>query len=209
MLTKDITSFRHLPLPAGKRLFDLTLAAFLILPISALMLMIGSALLLTQGGPILHRSKRLARGHGTFRMLKFRTMHPGTPEVPGGAHLVPNITPMGQILRSKRLDELPQIWNVIRGDMSFVGPRPVLHSYAAWGVPAPTLTPGITGLTILTLHRAEARILAEAETAATAETLYRRRLLPRYRTLDLIYARRRTLWLDLWLIARTARVVFG
>lgn len=113
-----------------KRLFDLALALiatlFLVVPIAAVAL----AVRLTSPGPVLYWSDRVGRYNRIFRMPKFRSMRIDTPAV--ATHLLQNpdqwLTPIGSFLRKSSLDELPQLWSILRGDMSFVGPRPALFN---------------------------------------------------------------------------------
>lgn len=113
-----------------KRLFDLGLglcaALVLALPIAVVALLVR----LTSPGPALYWSDRVGRGNRLFRMPKFRSMRVGTPAV--ATHLLQNpnayLTPIGSFLRKSSLDELPQLWSILAGDMSFVGPRPALFN---------------------------------------------------------------------------------
>ena len=113
-----------------KRLFDLflvlTAGVALILPI----LVVAAAVRLTSPGPALYWSDRVGRHNRIFRMPKFRSMRIGTPAV--ATHLLPDpgawLTPIGAFLRKTSLDELPQLWSILVGDMSFVGPRPALFN---------------------------------------------------------------------------------
>jgi len=113
-----------------KRLFDLVLAlvaaVFLVLPIAAVTV----AVRLTSPGPALYWSDRVGRHNRIFRMPKFRSMRIDTPAV--ATHLLQNpdqwLTPIGSFLRKSSLDELPQLWSILKGDMSFVGPRPALFN---------------------------------------------------------------------------------
>lgn len=113
-----------------KRLFDLVLAlvaaVFLVLPIAAVTV----AVRLTSPGPALYWSDRVGRHNRIFRMPKFRSMRIDTPTV--ATHLLQNpdqwLTPIGSFLRKSSLDELPQLWSILKGDMSFVGPRPALFN---------------------------------------------------------------------------------
>lgn len=136
-----------------KRLFDVLLASLaaviLALPLLAVALVVG----LTSKGPALYWSDRVGRNNAIFRMPKFRSMRVGTPAV-ATSHLTDAdsyMTPVGSFLRKSSLDELPQLWSILRGNMSFVGPRPALfnqydlielrtHSRVH------TLLPGLTGL---------------------------------------------------------------
>ena len=113
-----------------KRLFDLILASLVALIL--LLPVIGVAILvrLTSSGPILYWSDRVGRNNQIFSMPKFRSMRVGTPAV--ATHLLADpqsyLTPIGSLLRRSSLDELPQLWSIIKGDMSFVGPRPALFN---------------------------------------------------------------------------------
>jgi O-antigen biosynthesis protein WbqP len=135
-----------------KRAFDLLLALataiFLLLPLLAISIMVK----LTSKGPIFYWSDRVGRNNNIFKMPKFRSMRIGTPAV--ATHLLSNpnayLTPIGSFLRKSSLDELPQLWSIIKGDMSFVGPRPALFNQddlielrTRAGVHH--LTPGLTG----------------------------------------------------------------
>ena len=135
-----------------KRLCDLLLAlsagAILLLPVLLLAILVR----LTSTGPALYWSERVGRHNKIFRMPKFRSMRVGTPAV--ATHLLADpeshLTPIGSFLRRSSLDELPQLWSILKGDMSFVGPRPALFNQAdlielrtRHGVHV--LTPGLTG----------------------------------------------------------------
>jgi len=113
-----------------KRLFDLILATILIIVLSVLMLFIILAIRLTSKGPALYWSERIGYDNSTFKMPKFRSMKIDTPQL--ATHLVSNpekfLSPIGGFLRKTSLDELPQLLSIIKGDMSFVGPRPALYN---------------------------------------------------------------------------------
>lgn len=115
---------------ALKRLFDLALSMALLAVLTIPMLLIAAAIRFTSTGPALYWSERVGRNNKIFRMPKFRSMYVGTPAL--ATHLLTNaderITPVGRFLRRTSLDELPQLWSVIKGDMSFVGPRPALFN---------------------------------------------------------------------------------
>lgn len=135
-----------------KRLFDLIASIFtlviLFLPICLLALLIK----VTSRGPVFHWSSRIGKNNIIFQMPKFRTMKVGTPIV--ASHLLKNcnhhLTPLGSFLRKSSLDELPQLWNIIKGEMSFVGPRPALFNqddliYFRTQFGVDVLVPGLTG----------------------------------------------------------------
>lgn len=135
-----------------KRLFDLAMAAILLLACLPLLLIIALAVCLTSRGPALYWSGRVGKDNVIFRMPKFRTMRIDTPAV--ATHLLDNpdqwLTPIGAFLRKGSLDELPQLLSILKGDMSFVGPRPALFNQddlialrTERGVHR--LTPGLTG----------------------------------------------------------------
>jgi O-antigen biosynthesis protein WbqP len=114
----------------SKRAFDLVLGFLLLPPLSGLAAAIAIAVRLTSKGPVLYWSDRVGRNNRIFRMPKFRTMNVSTPEV--ATHLLRNpkahLTVIGPFLRKTSLDELPQIYSILKGDLSFVGPRPALHN---------------------------------------------------------------------------------
>jgi len=140
------------PLNFMKGIFDLLAALGLTLILAPLFLLLVLAVRLTSVGPVLFRTQRVGKGNKLFTMYKFRTMRIDTPQV--ATHLLKEadqfLTPIGKLLRRSSLDELPQLVNVLRGEMSLVGPRPALFNQddlvalrTARGVDA--LTPGITG----------------------------------------------------------------
>ncbi len=135
-----------------KRLFDLCLALFALLFMTMPILLMAVMVRLTSQGPALYWSNRIGRDNKIFKMPKFRSMRVDTPAV--ATHLLDDpeqfLTPIGSFLRKSSLDELPQLWSILKGDMSFVGPRPALfnqHDLIAlrteYGVHQ--LTPGLTG----------------------------------------------------------------
>jgi sugar transferase EpsL len=120
---------RHRAQRAVKRAVDVVVAAVALLVLSPLMALIAAAILLTMGPPVLFRHRRLGLGGREFTLLKFRTMR-GRPPGPGAAlDDEQRITRLGRLLRALTLDELPELVNVVRGDLSLVGPRPLLPEY--------------------------------------------------------------------------------
>ncbi len=174
-----------------KRLFDLLLALCAGLVLLAPVVMVAIAVRLTSAGPALYWSDRVGRNNVIFRMPKFRSMRVGTPVL--ATHLLDNpqahLTPIGSFLRKSSLDELPQLWSILRGDMSFVGPRPALFNQAdlialrtEQGVH--DLTPGLTGW---------AQVNGRDELPNSQKV-----------RLDVEYLQHRSLWFDiriLWLTA--------
>lgn len=135
-----------------KRITDLLLSVVLLMMLSPLFFIIGLLIKLTSTGPILYWSDRVGKNNVIFQMPKFRTMLIGTPAV--ATHLLSDpgkfLTPVGSFLRKSSLDELPQLWSIIKGDMSFVGPRPALFNQndlidlrMQYGIDR--LLPGLTG----------------------------------------------------------------
>ena len=113
-----------------KRLFDLALGLCAALVLALPVLLVAVLVRLTSPGPALYWSDRVGKGNRIFRMPKFRSMRVGTPAV--ATHLLADpkahLTPIGSFLRKSSLDELPQLWSILKGDMSFVGPRPALFN---------------------------------------------------------------------------------
>jgi lipopolysaccharide/colanic/teichoic acid biosynthesis glycosyltransferase len=195
-----------------KRLFDFALALLLLVPLGIVMAVVTLALLAGQGRPVLYGAERMhAPGH-PFTLWKFRTMRPATGDsgVSGGDKAA-RITGPGRFLRRTRLDELPQLFNILRGDMSFVGPRPPLRQYVeafpALYAEVLACRPGVTGLATLVFHRHEERILASCASSEDTNRVYMRRCIPRKARLDLIYRRRQSLCLDLAILLRTLAAV--
>ncbi|MEY3639104.1 MAG: hypothetical protein RIR68_2237 [Pseudomonadota bacterium] len=172
-----------------KRIFDLVLggvaAVLLLVPV----LVVALAVRLTSKGPALYWSDRVGRNNVIFKMPKFRSMRVGTPAV--ATHLLGNpaahLTPIGSFLRKSSLDELPQLWSILKGDMSFVGPRPALFNQqdlidlrTSQGVHE--LVPGLTGW---------AQVNGRDELP-----------IPDKVKLDVVYLQRQSLWFDvriLWM----------
>lgn len=135
-----------------KRLFDTTFSLLTLIVFSLPMLLVAALVKMTSAGPVLYWSNRVGRDNIIFKMPKFRTMRIDTPAV--ATHLLDNpdqwLTPVGGFLRKSSLDELPQLWSILTGDMSIVGPRPALFNQGdlialrtQYGVHE--LTPGLTG----------------------------------------------------------------
>ena len=198
----------------AKRAFDIGLAAVLLVLLSPLIVCVALVILLTAGRPILYRSERMKTPDRTFQLVKFRTMRPD-PADSGvtGADKAGRITRVGRTLRRTRLDELPQLWNVLRGEMSFVGPRPPLRRYVEM---FPELygqvlrsRPGVTGLASLHYADHEERLLSRCRTADETEAAYVRACIPRKARLDLMWQARRTLCFDIAILWQTFRGRLG
>lgn len=177
-----------------KRFFDFSLAVTAVLLLSLPIVLITLAVKFTSRGPVLYWSDRIGRGNRIFRMPKFRSMRVDTPAV--ATHLLENPdawqTPIGSILRKSSLDELPQLWSILKGDMSFVGPRPALFNQddlvalrTEYGVHE--LVPGLTGW---------AQVNGRDELP-----------IPEKVRLDVEYMRRESFWFDLRILWMTVAKV--
>ncbi|OSP56813.1 sugar transferase [Pseudoruegeria sp. SK021] len=192
----------------GKRCLDVSVAALMLVLLSPVILIVAVAIAVLDGRPIFYASERMKTRHQAFTLLKFRTMHAsGARQGVTGGDKAGAITRTGRWLRAVRLDELPQLLNILRGDISLVGPRPPLRLYVE---AAPELydqvlqaRPGLTGLATLMYHRHEADILAACTTPAQTHEAYLRRCVPAKARLDLIYLRHQSVCFDLWLLWRT------
>lgn len=191
-------------IPLGRRAFDLfalaLLAPLLLLPF----LIVALAVFLDSPGSVFFRARRMGFHGRPFEMIKFRTMR-----VDNAGHSVAGandsrITPVGGFLRATRLDELPQLWNVLRGQMTLVGPRPELEEFVDLHAEdyreILAVPPGITGPTQLRYAGLEPHLLS---LHADPERFYREELLPDKVKLDLEYARSRSFAADLAVLGRT------
>lgn len=197
----------------GKRLFDLAVGAVLGVLMAPVLLILLGVVLIREGRPVLHKSERMCGPEHAFSMWKIRTMaQSGQSDGVTGGHASARITATGRWMRKWRLDELPQLWNVLRGEMSLVGPRPPLRRYVEQypGLYREVLQarPGITGLGTLRFVHHEERVLTPCLTAAQTDETYARYCLRRKARVDLVYYRHRSIWLDVKVLWRTARA-FG
>lgn len=179
-----------------KRVFDLAVAVFAAVILLIPIMLVAALVRITSKGPVLYWSDRVGRNNQIFKMPKFRSMQVGTPAV--ATHLLSNpdayLTPVGSFLRKSSLDELPQLWSILKGDMSFVGPRPALFNQhdlmdlrTSAGVHR--LTPGLTGW---------AQINGRDELP-----------IPQKVALDIEYMRRKSLFFDIRIIFLTALKVLA
>jgi len=196
------------PVPLRQRALDVVASAGLLLVLAPLMGLIALIIAVRDGAPVFYVSERMKTPRQSFGMVKFRTMALTSRDwgVTGGDKDT-RITPTGAFLRRHRLDELPQLLNILRGDMSFVGPRPPLRRYVEMfpDLYARVLEsrPGATGLATLTYQAFEERLLASCTSAEETETVYTTRCVPRKARLDLIHQENRSLCFDLKLILAT------
>jgi lipopolysaccharide/colanic/teichoic acid biosynthesis glycosyltransferase len=183
-----------------KRVFDLICAVIGLVLFFPLMVVIGVVVALSSQGPVLFRQKRMGRWGTLFTIYKFRTMEAGAENGPcitvqGDCR----ITRVGALLRKFKLDELPQFINVIRGDMSFIGPRPKLPHHESLHMP---FRPGITGAATLAF-RCEEELLRHIP-EGDLDIFYARTIKPLKAKLDWDYMQRATWWSDLQLLWCTA-----
>lgn len=178
------------------RFLDLLLAIPVAIVLAIPAMLVALAVMLTSPGPALYWSRRVGRCNSHFQMPKFRTMRVGTPAV--ATHLLPDaksaLSPIGGFLRKSSLDEIPQIWSILRGDMGFVGPRPALFNQddlialrTESGVHL--LKPGVTGW---------AQVKGRDTLTILQKVGY-----------ELEYLERRSLWLDLRILGLTAMKLLG
>lgn len=192
-----------------KRAFDAAVAALGLVVLGPIMLVTAALIRASSPGPVVFWQERVGRGFRPFRICKFRSMVAGAtsqgPPITAGED--PRITRLGRILRKTKIDELPQLWNVLVGDMSFVGPRPEVPKYVAMFredyEEILQVRPGITDLASIE-YRDEAAILGQAD---DPEREYVERVLPEKIRLAKEYLHRASFWFDLSLIFRTLWVI--
>ncbi len=200
----------HLPRVAcWKRMTDLVISSIVIVLLAPVMLLVAVLVKLSSAGPVFYVAKRAGYRGRTFGQLKFRTMHVGADR--HGAFTCKNdarIFPVGKFLRLFRLDELPQFFNILRGEMSIVGPRPedaaiVEQCYTPEQRQVLNVAPGITCLRQVKFFPD----CAELDAGNDSQQHYREVILPMLLEMDLQYVRQQSFWLDLRLIVLTAYLV--
>ena len=179
-----------------KRLFDIATSALALLVSSPILAGSAAAIVLEDRGPVLYRQRRVGKDGVEFELLKLRTMVVGAETIGAGLAVNegdPRITKVGAILRRLSLDELPQFWNVLRGEMSIIGPRPTLAYQVERYTPRQRrrleVKPGITGW---------------AQVHGRAKLPWDERI-----ELDVWYVEHRSFWLDLKILAKTPAALFG
>lgn len=196
-----------------KRLFDLFFVTLLIVILAPVLLALLLWLLLREGRPVFYVAERMKGIDQPINLWKLRTMTVVESDagVSGGDKNT-RITPTGAWLRGKRLDEFPQLWNILRGDLSFVGPRPPLREYVERypEVYREVLKsrPGVTGLASISYHRHEAALLARCTTPEETDAVYTRICVPAKARLDLIYQRHQSMCYDFDLVFQTIGNLF-
>lgn len=192
----------------SKRLFDIFFAVGIGVLVLPLLIFIAAIILIFDGRPAFYLSERMKSKDTGFTLIKFRTMKSsiGDVGVTGGDKSA-RITKTGIFLRKSRLDEIPQLWNVFRGDISFVGPRPPLRQYVER---YPDIynkvllsRPGVTGLASITYHKHEEYLLLHCHTNEETDEVYTRMCIPRKARIDAIYRHNQSLCFDCILMLKT------
>jgi lipopolysaccharide/colanic/teichoic acid biosynthesis glycosyltransferase len=192
-----------------KRLFDCVMALFGLIVLAPVFVIIGVWIKATSPGPVFHRARRVGRHGVLFGLVKFRSMVVNADRLGAGitAGDDPRVTRPGRFLRRTKLDELPQLINVVKGEMSLVGPRPedprYVESYTSEQRRVLTVRPGITSWASVQF-RHEEQLLS----ASTVDDVYRREIMPQKLALDLQYVDRQSWRLDLAILWRTFFALF-
>lgn len=197
----------------SKRLFDLFFASLLVVVLGPILLGLLIWLLVREGRPIFYVAERMKGVDEPFMLWKLRTMTVvDTDSGVSGGDKSARITPTGAWLRSKRLDEFPQLWNILKGDLSFVGPRPPLRQYVERypEIYARVLKsrPGVTGLASIVYHKHEAALLERCASPEETDAVYSRTCVPAKARLDLIYQRHQNMCYDFDLVFQTIGNLF-
>jgi lipopolysaccharide/colanic/teichoic acid biosynthesis glycosyltransferase len=194
-----------------KRSLDVVLSLLALVVLAPFLLPVVVILRFTGEGEVFYIQERAGRGGNSFGLYKFATMLKNSPNIGAGEITVrgdPRVLPFGQFLRKTKLNELPQLWNIFIGDMSVVGPRPmVLNTYAHYPEEAReklnTIRPGLTGIGSI-VFRDEERYLADRDEPME---FYREHIIPYKSDLELWFVENNTLWLYIKIIFVTAWVV--
>jgi len=200
------TQMNALQFPLWKRSFDVFISSLGLLILTPFFLLIAAIIKLDSSGPVFFRQERIGYGFDKFRIFKFRTMVADAPKkgILLTAHNDDRITKVGRILRKVKIDELPQLINVLLGEMTLVGPRPEVEKYVRLFTPdyreILRIRPGITDIASLK-YRNESEVL---RLAADPEEEYITRVLPDKIALAKEYVRRSSLFFDISLILKTA-----
>ncbi|MCA8993517.1 MAG: sugar transferase [Planctomycetaceae bacterium] len=193
-----------------KRIFDIVTALFLLALVWPVLVTCAVLVKLSSPGPVFYRGVRTGRFGKPFRIFKFRSMRTDAEQTGGTTtgENDPRITGIGHVLRKYKIDELPQLFNVLLGDMSFVGPRPEVAEYTDAYTDEErqilAVRPGITDLACLEFSDLQEHVGEEDPDEA-----YRQRILPRKNALRLKYAREQSLALDVEILGKTAALVLS
>ncbi|WP_437205814.1 sugar transferase [Planctomicrobium sp. SH664] len=191
-----------------KRTFDILLALIGIVLCGPVMIAAALLIRMTSPGPVIYRGVRTGRHGIPFHIYKFRSMLVNAEQLGGTTtgRNDPRITPVGAFLRKYKLDELPQLFNVLFGDMSFIGPRPEVaeytDAYSREERAILSVRPGITDLACLEFSDLQSHVGTD-----NPDEVFRRQILPRKNALRLKYVREQSLWLDLRILCKTVFLV--
>ncbi len=195
----------------AKRIFDVIVSLLVVVVALPLWLVVALAIKLDSPGPVFYRATRIGKGGQPFILYKFRTMVAGASGWGPGVtrDRDPRITPVGRLLRKLKIDEMPQLINVLKGEMSIVGPRPEDPRYVRYYTPEQrrvfAVRPGMASPAFVR-YRHEEEILAAAGDGV--EDYYLTALLPNKLRMDLEYIERQSLWFDLCVLAQAAVSLF-
>jgi lipopolysaccharide/colanic/teichoic acid biosynthesis glycosyltransferase len=195
-----------------KRMLDIVLSLTALILLSPLLILVALVLCCTGEGCVFYRQLRVGRGGRSFHLYKFATMLKDSPNLPGGlltANNDPRILPVGRVLRATKVNEIPQLWNVLRGDMSLIGPRPQAREHFAMFPEhvkreIVNVRPGLSGIGSI-VFRDEESLLARCGT--DQRDFYENEIAPYKGELELWYIRHQSVALDLLLILLTLRVI--
>ena len=196
-----------------KRIFDLFFASLLVVILGPVLIWLVVYLLIKEGRPLFYVAERMKGPQTPFNLWKLRTMTMvNEDQGVSGGNKSSRVTDTGAWLRRKRLDEFPQLWNILKGDLSFVGPRPPLREYVERfpEIYSDVLKsrPGVTGLATIRFHKHEERLLSRCETPQETDDVYCRICVPRKAQLDLIYQRNQSTCYDFDLVFQTIGNLF-
>lgn len=196
-----------------KRIFDLFFASLLVIILGPILIWMIIYLLIKEGRPVFYVAERMKGPRTPFNLWKLRTMTVvNEDQGVSGGNKSSRVTQTGAWLRRKRLDEFPQLWNILKGDLSFVGPRPPLREYVERFPDVYTQVlksrPGVTGLATIRFHKHEERLLSRCETPEDTDDFYCRICIPRKARMDLIYQRNQSTCYDFDLVFQTIGNLF-
>ncbi|WP_375260300.1 sugar transferase [Palleronia sp.] len=193
-----------------RRRFDIATALTILLLTAPFLAIVAVGIRLSSPGPVFHRARRVGKDGMIFQMLKFRSMHVGRPGAVITAERDPRVFAFGRFIRAAKLDELPQMLNVLRGDMAIVGPRPedpaiVKRAYRGWMRETLAVRPGVTGPGSIFYYGWGEALIDPADPEAS----YIARLLPAKLALERAYMDRATWQSDVATVLRTGLAILG
>lgn len=198
-----------------KRVADILLSGLAILVLSPLLVPVIVILKCTGEHDVFYGQERIGYRNRPFKILKFATMLRNSPNMAGGLHTVhgdPRVLPFGRFLRKTKINELPQLFNIFRGDMSIVGPRPLVgKTFAPYSDEVKAriydVKPGLTGIGSVVFRDEEGLLTACVGKGMTIEEAYAKRVSPYKGALEMWYQSHMNLWTDSWLVFLTAWVI--